>query len=221
MGRFDYFVLRDAERVVLAEFKPEEVTRGADGSWRVTVDTAIDKLERGRRWPEDFNLLRPRLRPMDVVRLVLHACAMRRTIGRSAVGVLFDERVLGDYSRGWVVVEPHRPPCRHYIRQRSQFSLNPQHKDYYRLCALRRTTEGAMMSVKDWGMWACDGRDPRDLETEKQIDDFDEMKEEQGTEREYINIFNVSPEELVEVKRDGPLDLFREDPPDEQQGEQT
>lgn len=78
-----------------------------------------------------------------------------------------------------------------------------------------------MMSVKDWGMWACDGRDPRDLETEKQIDDFDEMKEEQGTEREYINIFNVSPEELVEVKRDGPLDLFREDPPDEQQGEQT
>jgi hypothetical protein len=106
---------------------------------------------------------------------------------------LFDESVLGDYSDGWVEVEPIRPPCRHYIRQKSQFSLNPKHKEYYRLCALRRTTEGAMMSVQNWGMWACDGRDPRDPETEQQITAFDNQKAEEGRQRKHLPMFDFDP----------------------------
>lgn len=102
------------------------------------------------------------------------------------------EHVRGDYYSRWYEVEPIRPQCNHYIRQKSQFELNPEAKDFYRLCALRRSTEGAMMSLKDRGMWACSARDPRDEKTEATLDDFDKLKKEQGSKRTFLPIFNLT-----------------------------
>lgn len=45
------------------------------------------------------------------------------------------------------------------------------------------------MSVRDRKMSACDMRDPPDLESESQIDEFDKKKIEQGATREYFSIF--------------------------------
>lgn len=85
-------------------------------------------------------------------------------------------------------VEPLRPPCKHYVRQVTQFDKNPEAKDHLRLCSARRTTEGTFMSLKDIGMWACSMRSPRDPESEKLITEFDLLKMQQGRTRELYSI---------------------------------
>jgi len=90
---------------------------------------------------------------------------------------------------GHAQVEPIRKPCKHYVRQMNQFEMNAAHRVVYRLCAARRTTEGTFMTVRDRGIWACDMREPRHLESEKFIDDFDELKIKQGRERVYLDMF--------------------------------
>jgi len=89
----------------------------------------------------------------------------------------------------WVEVEPIRPPCRHYVRQKGSFHLNASRTKYYRLCSARRSTEGTFMTVSDTGMWACDMRDPYDATTSQQLEDFDKLKVEQGKTREHLPIF--------------------------------
>jgi hypothetical protein len=93
---------------------------------------------------------------------------------------------------GWLRVDPIRPACRHYLRQCTQFSENAARKFTYRLCALRRTTEGAMMAIWDRGVWACDWRDPRHLESEAVwLDRFDEKLMSEGQRRKMLNLFEV------------------------------
>jgi hypothetical protein len=93
----------------------------------------------------------------------------------------------------YIEVFPIRPQCKHYVNQASQLDCNPEHKQFYRLCALRRTTEGAMMSLNDRGFWACTGREPRDIESEKLLSDFDAMKMRQGKDRTYVSMFKIAP----------------------------
>lgn len=89
-----------------------------------------------------------------------------------------------------VQVEPIRPQCKHYVRQVGQMSENPTSKLHYRLCAARRSIEGAFMSVRDTGFWACTLREPRDLiSEEKYIEQFDELKVKQGENRVKFSIF--------------------------------
>jgi hypothetical protein len=88
-----------------------------------------------------------------------------------------------------VEVEPIRPQCRHYVRQKTSFALNAQHSQFSRLCSARRTTEGAFMTVRDVAVGACDMREPFDAESSKVLDEFDALKIEQGTSRELLPIF--------------------------------
>jgi hypothetical protein len=95
-------------------------------------------------------------------------------------------------------VHPIRPPCRHYVRQKTTLSLNAKHFQYSRLCAARRTTEGTFMTVRDSGVWACDMREPIDLDSIKALDDFDALKIAQGENREYFSIFQAPVDGLFE-----------------------
>lgn len=91
----------------------------------------------------------------------------------------------------WVEVQPIRPPCKHYVRQTSQYGLNAAHRKIYRLCAARRTTEGTFMTVSDVAVYACSMREPRHGDSEeKYLDRFDAMKIEQGKEREMVDMFD-------------------------------
>lgn len=90
-----------------------------------------------------------------------------------------------------IEVEPIRPACKYYARQLGQGGDNPEIKVTYRLCSARRTTEGAFMSVRDTGMWACSLREPRDLASEeKHLDLFDQNKIKEGTIRVANSIFS-------------------------------
>jgi hypothetical protein len=93
-------------------------------------------------------------------------------------------------------VEPIRPPCKHYVRQMVSFEFNADHDSIKRLCSARRTTEGAFMTVKDTKVSACDMREPRHVDSEKLLDEFDEKKVKQGQDRTFSSIFNTE----VEIK---------------------
>lgn len=90
-----------------------------------------------------------------------------------------------------VKVEPIRPPCKHYVRQMVSFEFNADHDSIKRLCSARRTTEGTFMTVKDTKVSACDMRQPRDIKSEKLLDEFDEKKVKQGQDRIFTSIFNT------------------------------
>lgn len=85
-------------------------------------------------------------------------------------------------------VEPIRPPCRFYVRQQGQMEANTAATQVYRLCSARRTTEGAFMSIRDYGMYACDMREPFDPVSSERLDAFDRMKIEQGRNRVHLPI---------------------------------
>jgi len=89
------------------------------------------------------------------------------------------------------VAEPIRPPCKHYVRQLGQGGDNPNMRVVYRLCAARRTTEGAFMTVGNTGVWACTMREPRHLDSEhRYLNLFDEKKIQQGATRVSNSIFS-------------------------------
>lgn len=105
----------------------------------------------------------------------------------------------GHHPSGWrwvkrgthLRVEPKRRPCKHYIRQLTQLERNPEHRQLIRLCSGRRTTEGAMMSVGERGLWECDMRVP--LAVVGLMDQMDEEKMRAGRD-EPVNMFSFQEE---------------------------
>ena len=96
------------------------------------------------------------------------------------------EDFLRRYEKDGCAVQPLRPPCEHYVRQMTAFKFNAQHQSVARLCAARRTTEGTFMGLSDTGVYACDMRRPRDLESERLLDEFDARKVREGAQREFL-----------------------------------
>jgi hypothetical protein len=125
--------------------------------------------------------------------------AIAATLPSDKKQALDDHMEVNEYL-GWVEVEPIRPQCVHYLRQSMPYDKNPRAKKFFRLCTLRRSTEGAMMSVGDTAVWACEGRDPRHEPSERMLERFDEEKIEQGKHRKMLPIVAEEPAE----KKDQP-----------------
>lgn len=185
MGVFDEFVLRDEQRKIVLRFPKESVEQHPDGAWRIPFATAVElfqkslsaeEQDRTRAWAREPDEPTP-----EPDREIFSRALVRRLPGGS---------LSGTFAGDWLNVKPIRPPCRHYVRMRSQFELNAKHDVVYRLCAARRTTEGTFMTVRDRKVTACDMREPRDLESEgKFLDAFDAMKIQQGRERTMLPMF--------------------------------
>jgi hypothetical protein len=90
-----------------------------------------------------------------------------------------------------IPVEPIRPKCQHYVRKQMPMEEAHDHRYVYRLCSARRTTEGTFMSVGNTAVWACSMREPRDMVSEKILDDFDALKVQEGRNRTYHSIFDA------------------------------
>lgn len=90
------------------------------------------------------------------------------------------------------VVEPKRRPCAHYVRQLTQLPHNPEHQQLIRLCSARRTTEGAMMSVGERGLWDCDMRSP--FHYVGHMDRLDEKKMRDGLRPAQLFVFQKEKE---------------------------
>lgn len=187
MGDYSKFVIRDRWGEIVAEFEPTDVDRSPRGSFRVKASAAIERakltIERRRKELRE-EAKRDAVVPdakLDDDLIVLASVASK--FGRSS------KMVAPRYCREWFQVRPVRPSCQHYVRQKVSLPENAQHKMYARLCAARRTTEGAFMTVRDQGVWACDMREPRDTRSELQLDEFDAKKIQEGANRTHLNVF--------------------------------
>jgi hypothetical protein len=171
MGVFSEFVICNMWGDPVLRFKPEQVERAPRGLWRVSMDLARESLI-----------------GIGALRLTekTHWSQVVESLG--ALGVCMSGSHGFWSTERYVQVQPIRPPCRHYIRQMSHADFNPENQAVYRLCGGRRTTEGAMMSVGNIGMWACTMREPPLAESEERIDKFDRMKVQQGKHRTFHSL---------------------------------
>lgn len=174
-GDFRQFVWRDELGRILLRFTPDEVQRMPNGRW-YCMRPATLRLVREKMLSE---IREAAVRRQGLLRVTY------RVLGH-AVGVFLRAGQLA------LEVEPIRPPCINYLRQLSQFEYNPKNKRMHRLCAARRSTDGAMMGIDDFGIWACAAREPRDLESEQMLDEFDARKVAEGVQRTYHSIFDPS-----------------------------
>jgi hypothetical protein len=184
MGDFSKFVLRNHWGEVVGLFEPELVERSPYGRWRIAMTVVLEMMK-----------LRIEMERKKLAGLRKQFQA-KELSGAAQLGDMTDVEVLSamlakpgefhGFDAFWVDVEPIRPPCKHYVRQKTSFSLNAQHNVYIRLCSARRTTEGTFMSVRDTGMYACDMRDPFDAESVGQLDEFDRLKIEQGKQVQHL-----------------------------------
>lgn len=181
MGVYTSFVLRGQFGDVLASFQREEVERSPYGHWRVPLALACERLK----------LAMGRLREF-----VTKHCESNH--GGECVpqdDTVFMRGMLQSLGYNvnptWVEVEPLRRPCHHYARQLTQFELNAQAKVMLRVCAARRTTEGAFMSLRDRAMWGCDLRQPPLADSSQELDRFDDEKMQLGHTRELLPIFGT------------------------------
>lgn len=175
MGDFSKFVLRGIFGDIVAEFDPADVECSPSGRWRVSKQSVLAKLQmemqRVRQYADDHGLDAPDDDEQLLVQLLASA--------HSEIAV----------NNAWVEVFPVRRPCKHYARQLTQFELNAEAKVMLRVCAARRTTEGAFMSLRDRAMWACELREPP-AESSVLLDDFDAAKMREGARRECVPIFS-------------------------------
>jgi hypothetical protein len=206
MGDYSKFVLRNRFWVVVASFDPSEVTRQPNGKWTVPLALAIERtkltLERERERMAKLEVKRHGpLNPfVGAAKEQSEHQMLANAITEGPHPVLVDPE--------HVAVEPIRPPCKHYVRQRTSWHMNPEHQFYARLCSARRTTEGTFMTVRDTGMWACDMRDPYDAESIKDLEAFDAMKIDQGAKREYLPIISPLPSGGLFSPKPGDASIF-------------
>lgn len=162
------FVVRDrAWGAVVAEFESDQAVRTSNGRYRVPLGVAVDRYAR-------------RLPIAGSVSRMLSAALLRR---HTVVGY--------DDGSWWAEVEPVRPQCKHLLQQLdppSMFDTQLEIGSLRRYCTLRRSTTGAMLGLTNEAIGACTMREPYHSSVER-ITLFDEVKTEQGRNREYYSMF--------------------------------
>ncbi len=111
----------------------------------------------------------------------------------------------GVYSeqKGWVIVEPVRPACAHYLRMQTDLAADRDARYLQRACTIQRGEDGEYYSVRDTMVTACNLRSPRHYETEIAIlDAFDESKMAQAAAAKEQEAFSVEAE-LEREKQSG------------------
>lgn len=106
--------------------------------------------------------------------------AKRRSFDAAAVRVAFGVPYVL-VNNEIVFVRPARPRCEHLRRQVFNVSGTPEgepgHFVVFRNCAARRSVGGAMMSLRDEAVYACEHRSPPDLESARRhIDEPDRRR---------------------------------------------
>jgi hypothetical protein len=95
-------------------------------------------------------------------------------VGRMPNGRYYVKPKWWQWWRRYVEVEPIRPACSHYRRQKVDMEDDPDFKVILRLCTARRGEGGEYLSVRDTQVFACELRSPVDCSSvEQHLDTFD------------------------------------------------
>jgi hypothetical protein len=191
MGDISAFVIRNAFGDPVATFETKEVERAPDGGYRARRTLVEERMkfevERVRKNVVGQSSVAAQMmceHGTDLTKLSDREI-LSMTLGMWAQARRREIRIGAD----WIEVEPLRPACVFYGRQFSQADFNPEIRVMNRVCTARRDTAGAFMSLRDRAMWACDLRQPRDPVSDQKLDEFDEKKMREGTNRTFLPIF--------------------------------
>jgi hypothetical protein len=141
-----WFVIREDNGNEWARFKPAEVTRTAAGTYTVPA-----KLARTR-----------------------HSASLGALKRFFFWLGFFIEKIflMGD---GTVLaVQPIRQACSHYCRQKTDLNASKDVRVLARVCMAQHSETGEYISLMDSAVYACELRTPRDRESEKQLDEWDD-----------------------------------------------
>jgi hypothetical protein len=96
-----------------------------------------------------------------------------------------------------VPVRPRRERCKHFLRQVMANDDAPNPKEFghflrFYNCGARKSVGGALMTLRDEAVYACDYREPQDpTTTKKYLDDFDKDRLDSKRHLELIVPFNL------------------------------
>jgi hypothetical protein len=95
-------------------------------------------------------------------------------------------------------VRPVRERCKHYRCQLMNNDEVPDpneygHKIVFRNCAARRSVGGALMSVRDQAIYACDYRDPPDEKSAKEFDETQRARLRSGAHETLVPFLHLKP----------------------------
>jgi hypothetical protein len=175
------FVVRNSDGSVFVSIPPENVQRLPNGEYFVEIAVLM--------------ALSTKVSSVDDYRL-----------GELAIGT-----ALGEPSgkiRNVIRVEPVRPQCRHYLRMQTDTSADRERRFLARSCMAQQSDTGEYYSLRDTLVSACSIREPRHLESELLLDQFDEEKIRQGREQAALGQFDIDEELEAEAKRDRGLGIL-------------
>jgi hypothetical protein len=112
--------------------------------------------------------------------------------------VAYLDEVTGN--EGYLLVRPVRERCVHYKRQLVGNDDVPDpneagHKILFRNCAARRSVGGALLSLRDEAIYACDYRSPPDPSTvERYLDEPDRLRLKSSAHLKHLPMFGLTGE---------------------------
>ena len=168
------FVIRNPDGSVWVVFEPSEVKRSAGGSHYVEPKALMRSVNANRKistslgWSGFVARIRSVL---NLPRLYHVAVAGEKTLV--------------------IAVEPLRPACAHYARMQTDISADRSRRYLMRSCMAQRSETGEYYSVGDSAIYACSLRSPRHIESERILDDFDQLKVQQANEKIQAGLFDV------------------------------
>lgn len=149
------FVFRDEWGEVLLEFEESEVHRAPNGRWFVTeieIARKANAVGLARHWCSELNV------PwFDDAQMFERFYEDRPGLQR-------------------IEIEPIRPACKRMARHMTDLEGASHVVSVERLCTAMRDEQGALYSLRDTQMFACELREPRDPRTEARLEKFDDGK---------------------------------------------
>jgi hypothetical protein len=134
-------------------------------------------------------------------------------------GVRWAHRVTVRHVQPFVLLRPKRERCVHYKRQVfvNDDVPNPAdlgHRIIFRNCGARRSVGGALMSLRDEGIYACDYRSPPDPATsERYLDGPDRAHVRSNAHLKHLPLFNLSGDEHDRTPNGGRVRVLNEREP--------
>lgn len=172
------FVVRNSDGSVFVSMPPESVQRLPNGEYFVELDV----LMASSYSVDDYRL------------------------GELVIGTTFGDPS-GQY-RKVVRVEPVRPQCRHYLRMQTDTSADRERRFLARSCMAQQADTGEYYSLRDTLVSACSIREPRHLESEALLDQFDDDKIRQGKEQAALGQFDIDEELEADAERERGLGIL-------------
>jgi len=168
-------------------YHPENLVCMADKRWYVIRDRAGKECARFK--PSEVE--EQDSKPCVPVRLAYERLAERPNMSMFSVIMTLRRAVVAGDGTVLFPVQPIRPQCAHYARQKTDMNASKDVRMLARVCLAQHSETGEYISLMDSAIYACELRSPRDPLSELQLDEWDDKLIEAEEQRRNETRFDV------------------------------